>query len=610
MTAGTIYVRRHMRRPSVAGLIALLLCMAHVATASDDHPLRPPDTSSPRATLQGFIETTDDIYRRARNVIESYGKSDRLYLSSEERQQLTDALREAPKGMRFLDLSGIPPVLRDTLAVERLLQLKEILDRIEIPAIGDIPDAAAMAALPAKRWRLPNTEIDFVGIENGPRAGEYLVSADTVERLPQFYERVRNLPYKPGPAQQLAAVYHSISHGQAATIYAAFLSSPVGLSYIIPPRWMLNLPGWAKAHTAGVATWQWVGLSIGLVIGGIIIFAAGRVARRRSDDGQDAQGPQWRSLPVPIAMIIVAGLLVPLLDVLLRIGGSPRIVVDYIATGIVLLGAAWLAIAASVVLGDAIVASEHLTSRSLDSQIIRLGARLVGLVVAIAILVQGGDELGFPAYSILAGLGVGGLAVALAAQSTIANLIGSLLIAVEKPFRVGHVVRIGGSEGTVEDVGFRSTRIRTPDNSLLTIPSSTVVNTTVENLSVRPKRRQRFFVQVTYDTPREKVEELVVRIRQLIIDHPQAEGSTCEVRLNNFGESSLDILVIFNLMVEDYAAELREREAVLLRIMDLVKDMGVDLAFPTRTLQIADAAETVAARQKSEASVVGFVGRS
>ena len=237
------------------------------------------------------------------------------------------------------------------------------------------------------------------------------------------------------------------------------------------------------------------------------------------------------------------------------------------------------------------MASEHLRTRSLDSQLIRLGTRLVGLVAATVILIQGGDELGFPAYSILAGLGVGGLAVALAAQSTIANLIGSLLITLEKPFRVGHVVRIGTSEGTVEDVGFRSTRIRTPDNTLVTIPSSAVVNTTVENLSLRTKRRQRFFLQLTYDTPREKVEELVVHIRQLIIDHPLAEESTCQVRFNNFGESSLDILVLFHLQVEDYATELREREAVLLQIMDLVKDAGVEFAFPTRTLQIANGTE-------------------
>jgi MscS family membrane protein len=201
-------------------------------------------------------------------------------------------------------------------------------------------------------------------------------------------------------------------------------------------------------------------------------------------------------------------------------------------------------------------------------------------------LIRGADELGFPAYSVLAGLGVGGLAVALAARDSIANLLGSLLIMLEKPFRIGHYIRVGGSEGTVEDVGFRSTRIRTPDNSLISIPNNAVVNTTVENLSLRTMRRQRFLVQVTYDTPREKVESLVAGIRRLILDHSLTNKTNFQVRFNNFSESSLDILVMFYFDVQDYGIELKEREAILLQTMDLASETGVEFAFPTRTLQI------------------------
>ncbi len=163
-----------------------------------------------------------------------------------------------------------------------------------------------------------------------------------------------------------------------------------------------------------------------------------------------------------------------------------------------------------------------------------------------------------------------------------------------------------------EDVGFRSTRIRTADNSLVTIPSSSVVNATVENLSVRTKRRQRFGVQVTYDTSREKLEELVARIKQLIVDHPLSEDSSSRVRYNAIGESSLDIQVMFHLQVADLDSELSEREAVLLQIMDIVKDLGLEFAFPTRTLQIgnANAGEKTPARPTQEASVVGFVSRT
>jgi MscS family membrane protein len=595
-----------------AALLLFLLTISWTANGADKDPLRPPDTSSPRATLQGFIGATDDTYSRMVGVLEAYASSDRLFPSADERRNQIATLRDAPRALQFLDLSGIAPVLKDTVAIERLLQLKEVLDRIDIPAFSDIPDAAAMAQLPSKRWRLPNTEIDIVLEDKGERAGEYLVSAATIERLPEFYERVEDLPYKPGPGQRLADVYSSISHGGAPTIYEAFLTSPIGLSYIVPPRWMLNLPDWARARVVGIAVWQWLGLSLGCLIAGLIVFGGHRLARHGANDSREGPSARWRALPVPVAMVFVAGLLVPFFATLLRIGGSPRVVVAYASTGAVYLGAAWLTMVVAVLLGEMIVTSEHLTTRSLDSQLIRLGTRLLGLVAAIAILIQGGDELGFPAYSVLAGLGVGGLAVALAAQSTIANLIGSLLITMEKPFSVGHSVRIGGSEGTVEDVGFRSTRIRTADNSLVTIPSSSVVNTTVENLSLRTKRRQRFVVQVTYDTSREKLEELVARIKQLIVDHPLADDSTCQVRFNAFGESSLDVLVMFHLQVTDSATELSEREAVLLQIMDVIKDLGLEFAFPTRTLQIGNAntAERAPARPAQEASVVGFVSRT
>ena len=175
--------------------VALLLGVTTVANASDDYPLRPPDTSSPRATLQGFIERTDEIYSRMQNVMEGYAESGRLYLTSEERRQQLAALAEAPNIFRYLDLSAVPPVLRDTVSTERTLQLKEILDRIEIPRFADLPDQDAMARQLAKRWRLPNTEIDIVRVENGSRAGEYLVSAETIEHLPEFYARVKYLPY-------------------------------------------------------------------------------------------------------------------------------------------------------------------------------------------------------------------------------------------------------------------------------------------------------------------------------------------------------------------------------------------------------------------------------
>jgi MscS family membrane protein len=141
-----------------------------------------------------------------------------------------------------------------------------------------------------------------------------------------------------------------------------------------------------------------------------------------------------------------------------------------------------------------------------------------------------------------------------------------------------------GREGVVEDVGFRSTRVRTGEQSLITIPNNTVVNGTIENLSLRMMYRQRFFVQVTYGTSRPKLESLVLGIKQLLSDHPMTNKENIHVRFNDFGESSLNVLVSFYLVVPDSATELKEREEILLRVMDLAKEIGVEFAFPTRTL--------------------------
>jgi MscS family membrane protein len=576
----------HFANCLAAAILILLFGFSNVSKAADANPLRPADTSSPRATLQGFVKTIDEIYLQMTDVLKSYAASNRLYLSPDERRNQLTALSNGLKAVKLLDTSRISPVLRDAVAVERAIQLKEILDRIGLPSFDDVPDRDAMARSSAKRWRLPDTEIDIVLIEDGPRAGEYLVSADTVDRLPEFYEGVRRLPYRPGPAKQLADIYRTLSSDRASTIYEAYSSSPVGLQAFVPLRWMLSLPVWAKAHIAGVAVWQWFGFVVGFLVATLCVFGVYRLARRLARRREDEPGPGWHSLLTPLAIILLAGLLGPLLSKILRISGSPLVVIAFAQTIALFLSAAWLSMIGASVLGEAIVGSEHLRPHSLDSQLIRLGMRLAGVAIAIGSLIQGAYELGFPAYSVLAGLGVGGLAVALAARDSLANLLGSVLIMFEKPFRVGHRIRVSGSEGVVEDVGFRSTRIRTADNSLISIPNNAVVNATVENLTLRMMFRQRFLVQVTYDTPRDKVEALAHGIGQLISDHPMTNKDNFHVRFNDFGESSLNILVIIYLMVPDYAAELREREAILLQIMDLAKEIGVEFAFPTRTLRV------------------------
>ena len=426
---------------SAALLIGSILAFSNAAKAAEVNPLRPVDTASPRETLQDFVVTMDGIYRGMKDILQEYAASQRLYLTSDERRRRVEALSAAAKAIRVLDLSDIPPVLQQTVAAERAIQLKEILDRIELPSFDSIPDRNAAAGLPSKRWRLPETEIDIALIESGPRSGEYLVSAGTVDRLPEFYERVKKLPYKPGPAAELSDVYRKLSSGGTATIYEAYMSSPVGLERIVPIRWMLSLPAWAKFPIAGVALWQWLGFLVGLAVCLGFVYGIYRLNRHLAGRRAEESGPGWHALLTPLAIILVTAFPVPLLCTIFRIGGTARIVITFMQTGALYLSAAWLSVIAASLVAEAIVASEHLRRRSLDSQLIRLGMRLAGIAIAIGLLIQGAYELGFPAYSVLAGLGVGGLAVALAARDSLANLLGSMLIMIEKPFRVGHYVQ-------------------------------------------------------------------------------------------------------------------------------------------------------------------------
>jgi MscS family membrane protein len=571
----------------VSAIVAMLLvCLPPGTRAADPTPLRVPDTSSPRATLQGFIQTTDDIYVRWAELLTKYWESGELYPTVGQRRLQNDALGRVQNAVHALDLSEVAPVELGIVGTERAIQLREILDRIGLPPMQDVPDAAAMANLPAKRWRLPDTEIDFVLVQQGARAGEYLVSPETVARLPDFYQRVKDLPYKGGPPSRVEDAYLRFSPNSGRTLYDILTGSPLGLSYVIPLRWVLNWPDWSVAKIGGATVWQWIGIAVGGIIAGLMIFFSRRLASWLSQGNEDAPSRRWHTLPMPIGILIVATLLLPVLCAIIRIGGTPRIVIAVLETVVLYLTCAWLALVGSALVGEMIVGAEHLAIRSLDGQLIRLGSRLFGAVIAVGCLIKGADELGFPAYSVLAGLGVGGLAVALAAKDSLANLLGSMLIMFEKPFRVGHYIRLSGTEGTVEDVGFRSTRIRTQDNSLISIPNDSVINTTIDNLSLRPKRRQRFTVGVTYDTKLATLEAFVEGIRKLILDHPLTDKDNIQVSFNNLADSSLEILVIFHLMVTDYPSELKGRHEILVRLMDLAERMGVSFAFPTRTLLI------------------------
>ena len=544
----------------------------------DNQPLISADTSSPRATLQSFMTAVDKGLMIELKAILSHLSSGRLYPNDDEKRQTSESDKVFAEALETLDFSGLPPGFRDVLSVEQVILLSEILARIDLPDLEAVPDHEMMKARGEKRWTIPHSQLEIILIEEGPRQGEYLFSARTVANLGRYHRRVGNLPYKPSAPQRFAEALKPYT--SATTFYDIYRYSTVGIEFI-PASWMLDMPAWLRVRIIDVAIWQWLGLVMYVLLGALIVWLMRIVCWKFRCNAQ------W-NLFISASIVIVFAGLITQQCAQLHISGPVLYVTGIFSVAVLYLVAAWAAFIGAGTIAETIVNLQKLGTGSIDSQLIRLGTRLSGLLIAIVLLIEGADELGFPAYSVLTGLGIGGLAFALAARETLANLLGSIVIMFEKPFRGGDWIKVGEAEGMVEYVGFRSTRIRTFLDSLISIPNSIVVNAVVDNFGMRKRRRQRFFVQITYNTPFEKVKIFVAGLRKIIVDHPTTDKDVYHIHLNGFGESSLDILLYYFLLAPDFATELQEREVIMLQILELATELEVEFAFPTQTLHIDD----------------------
>ncbi|HEX6971794.1 MAG TPA: mechanosensitive ion channel family protein [Limnochordia bacterium] len=210
----------------------------------------------------------------------------------------------------------------------------------------------------------------------------------------------------------------------------------------------------------------------------------------------------------------------------------------------------------------------------------------VGIVGGLLII----QHLGYPIASLLGGLGIGGLAIALAAQDTLANVFGSIIIFTDKPFKVGDWVRIGEVEGFVETIGFRSTRIRTWPKALVTIPNKSISNSEIENWSAMPIRRVSYTLTVTYDTSPKKVEALVRGIERIITEHPGVDQGFSLVSFSGFGQNGLEVLVYYFTRSTAWKEHMRVRQEVNLAIMRLLEQLGVSVAVPSRRVSLSRSA--------------------
>ena len=226
------------------------------------------------------------------------------------------------------------------------------------------------------------------------------------------------------------------------------------------------------------------------------------------------------------------------------------------------------------------------TESKVDDQLIPFAidiAKVLTIVLGVVMIL--GNVFDVNVTALVTGLGIGGVAFALASKESLENLLGSFTIFFDKPFTVGDIVTLGGVTGIVEKVGFRSTRIRTFDKSVVTVPNKNIISTELDNLGARPVRRVKFNIGVTYDTSVENIKNIVDDIQKLVDDHPMTNQEG-KVRFLNFGASSLDIMVLYYVDSPDWEVLIDAQQKINFQIIDIVNKYKCEFAFPSTSVYI------------------------
>jgi MscS family membrane protein len=451
----------------------------------------------------------------------------------------------------YLDLRNLPGGLSDADGPELARKLKVVLDRtlwVDIEALSTDPkghsdDGVASYRDWVGRLKLDDEQIDILlqRVPDGSGGRIWKISNKTVGDIPRLYE----------------------SYGYG----------PIG-------EWLYQLL--PEYEFLGLQTWQWVmlaglfafGYAIALVLTWLLAFM---IRRSQSALREELSG----FTTGPIRFLIMVLFVRALFDTI-----SPSVTALAIAEGQTLL---------TIVMTWVVISIVEIIRRNLANRMEARGAhqakvllRPAATAVKILIVVIAGmiwlENLGFKATTLLAGLGIGGLAVALAAQKSVENIIGAITLYAASPVRVGDFCRYGDKLGLIDEIGLRYSRIRTLDRTVVTVPNAALAEMHLENFMERDKVWFHPQIRLRYDTTPDQIRYVLVEVRKMLYAHPKVDPDPARIRFSGFGEHSLDLDIFAYIPTRDFDEYLEVAEDINLRIMDIVAQAGCVLAVPTQTL--------------------------
>ena len=511
-------------------------------------------TGSPRNTLQSLHQLRDDLET-------SLG----AYWQQQNTSNAAQIAFVVGQIRALIDLSQVPLASRRETGTQTALFLLDVLGRIKTIDAAALPGPDEIDDQPGNGFRLPGTPLRIVEIVEGDRAGEHLFSADTVRSAPRFLAGLKTLPLR----SSLPITSWDDTSRQ--------LSGPW-----IPIAGIAKLPDFMKRSVLDTPIWKILIVLLLSVASGVVLRIWHRLLVEWMTDD-----------PVKIVRLKILspiGIMIALLWLQyvfsFQVNTTGRffnltefclVVVFYLAA----TGAFWVM---SRAFFETIIVDPRRSNRSLDDSFIRLVGQIIGFIGGVLILGYGAHELGVPVLSMIAGFGIGGIAVALAVRPTLENLIGGFILFIDKPVRVGDYCTFGDQSGTVENIGMRSTQLRAIDRTQISIPNAQFADMQIVNWAKCDTMLINETLGLRFETDAEQMRYVLVKIREMLHSHPRIEAETIRVRFKGFGDSSKNVDVRIYAKTREWNDFYSIKEDILLRIDDIVEAAGTGFAFPSQTL--------------------------
>lgn len=526
-----------------------------------------------------LVPSASELRRDLDDMVAALGHDTLAQLKEASANSPRGAMRDFLQGMRSwrsggreralatLDLSFLPPRLYSFEAPLLAEYLKQIIDRagyVTWQEIPDNPDRAGSYVF----YRHPkgSVVIDQVSDPDGGPA-QWKFSVETLRNAPQLFAEMQDLPVAGGisVSEPITRFFQIREHIR--TLFPALLTRPGPLEL-----------------------WQWLIIPLSVVFAvvlggltgkGVSLFLSRSL--RRVERGLRVGAA--RRLGKPTALLVSAGFAV----LVFTWAGLAETVLGAVtvalaATAATALG--WFLYTAIDLLGGFFQRRSGRTSGFVDEIAVSLVTGVLKICVVAAGIIAIADITGIPYEGVVAGLGVGGIALAFAARDTVSNLIGGAILMSDRPFHRGDLIETEGQMAAVENVGLRSTRMRTFDDSLLVIPNSQLTDKAIVNWGQRRKRKIRLEISLHYDTPRDRLDAFKTRLREVYLAQPTADDTTGYVGLRSFGESALNVELWGYFNLADYEDYIAARHLLIGDIVDLARSLDVDFAYPTRTIRL------------------------